>query len=59
MTSQQQKQLKNIIKRMGQIQRAISEDGQPASPGQLEELVQLGRKYAAVVSDIKNYSETA
>jgi len=39
---------------MVKIQKAISEDDQPASPLQLEELAQLGKKYAEIVKDLKN-----
>ena len=39
---------------MGKIQKAISEDDQPVSQLQLEELVQLGKIYAEIVEDLRN-----
>jgi hypothetical protein len=39
---------------MVKIQKAISEDDQPVSQLQLEELVQLGKKYADTVEELKN-----
>jgi hypothetical protein len=53
MTSTPQKALKKIIRRMVKIQKAISEDNQPVSQLQLEELVQLGKQYADTVEDLK------
>jgi len=54
MASNPQKSLEKIIRRMVRIQKSISEDDQPVSPLQLEELVQLGKKYAEIVEDLKN-----
>jgi hypothetical protein len=54
MVSKGPKKLKKIIKRMTRIQKMIASDPQPVSAMQLEELTQLGRKYAAIVDEMAN-----
>jgi hypothetical protein len=49
MSPKKQKQLKKIIKRMRKIQKSIANDDQPVSALQIEELKQLGEKYAKVI----------
>jgi len=49
-----QKQLERVIARMQMIQRAIGASGQPASMFELQELKDLGRKYARLVDELAN-----
>lgn len=47
-------ELERIIKRMQKIQRAIKASRQPASMLELEELKELGRRYARIVDRLAN-----
>lgn len=44
--------LKGTIKRMKKIQKKIAGDGQPASMHEIDELKDLGDKYAGIVTKI-------
>lgn len=48
-----QQQLEEVITRMQAIQRAIKSSGQPASMFELQELKDLGKKYANIIDSLE------
>ena len=52
------KRLKNIIKKMKKIQKAIKSSEAPASMHELDSLTRLGEKYSSTVQQISQLDET-
>jgi hypothetical protein len=52
-----QQQLEKVIARMQTIQRAIKSSGQPASRFELQELKDLGAKYAQIIESLETTSD--